>query len=87
MSIQNYAFYHYLCVIKAIVESLILLYLSHFGELSNDLCNRISISHVVDVKSFDRDIPVEVTDELHVLQLGEDWVLKAFFEHIVVSLL
>jgi len=59
----------------------------HLGELADHGSDWVVITHVVDVEASDRDVPVQLADQLHVLELVDHRVLEALLEHIVVSLL
>ena len=59
----------------------------HLGKGLDDVGDRIVVAHVVKVEAAEADRLIEVSDDLHVLQLGDHRVLEALLEQVVVSLL
>ena len=72
---------------SSLSELIVFLGFSHCGEFFNDLGNGVLLTHVVDVHSSERETAVQLTDKVHVLELGHDWVLEAFLQEIIISLL
>jgi len=59
----------------------------HPAESGQDMSNRVVLAHMVQVEAGEVDRLIEVANDLHVLELGDYWVLEALFEQVVVSLL
>ena len=45
------------------------------------------LTHVVESEAGEGDTSIEITDQIHVLQLLDNWIFEAFLEEIVLSLL
>lgn len=54
--------------------------LGHLGELGDDLGDGVVLTHMVDLEAGEGDASVEVTNQIHVLQLLDNGVFEAFFE-------
>jgi len=54
--------------------------LGHLSEFGDNGGDRILLTHVVESEAGEGDTSIEITNQIHILQLLDNWIFEAFLE-------